>query len=257
MNNLNGLRQASFLCYIISMDLAVQMRDRFGKNLKDLRQQGLIPAELYGHGIKNEHLAVTKKEFRKVFKQAGENTIVNLVIDSKKTPVLIYNVSYHPVNDEMESVDFYKVRLDEKLKTKVPVEFVGESPAIKDYNGVLIKAMQEIEVEALPTDIPHSIKVDLSRLVELNQSFYVRDLGNLTNVKILIDSESVIAIVKPQITEEEEKAMAESAIPSVETIVVETEEKKVLRQAQGKTETAAEEGAKYKATSTEASPTKK
>lgn len=211
------------------MELSVQTRDKFGKNLKSLRKQGLIPAELYGQGIKNEHLAVVGREFKKVFKEAGENTIVNLAIGAKKTPVLIYNVSYHPVNDEMESVDFYKIRLDEKLKTKVPVEFVGESPAVKDHNGVLIKAMQEIEVEALPTDIPHSIKVDLSRLVELNQSFYARDLGNIENVKILINPESVIAIVKPQITEEEEKAMAESAIPSVETIVVETEEKKAER----------------------------
>lgn len=217
------------------MELLVQMRDKFGKNLKGLRQQGLIPAELYGHGIKNEHLAVVGKEFRKVFKQAGENTVVDLICPStssgqtKKTPVLIYNVSYHPVNDEMESVDFYKIRLDEKLKTKVPVEFVGESPAIRDQNGVLIKAMQEIEVEALPTDIPHSIKVDLSQLVELNQSFYVRDLGSLTNVKILVDPEGVIATIKPQITEEEEKAMAESAIPNVETVAVETEEKKIER----------------------------
>ncbi len=211
------------------MELLVQMRDKFGKNLKGLRKQGLIPAELYGQSIKNEHLSVIGKEFRKVFKEAGENTIINLILNNKKTPVLIYDVAYHPVNDEVQNIDFYKVRLDEKLKTKVPVEFIGESPAVKDQNGVLIKAMQEIEVEALPTDIPHSIKVDLSRLVELNQSFHVRDLENMPNVKILVDPEAVIATIKPKITEEEEKAMAESAVPSVEDIVVETEEKKAER----------------------------
>ncbi len=243
------------------MELSVQTRDKFGKNLKGLRQQGLIPAELYGQGIKNEHLAVTGKEFRKIFKQAGENTIVNLIVPSagsgqaKKVPVLIYDVSYHPISDEVQNIDFYKVRLDEKLKTKVPVEFIGESPAVKDQNGVLIKAMQEIEVEALPTDIPHSFKVDLSRLTELNQSFYVRDLSASTNVKILVDPEGVIATVKPQITEEEEKAMAESAVPSVDTIVVETEEKKALRQAQGEAGVATEEGAKPKTAATPAEKT--
>src|SRR3989344_3439722 len=234
------------------MELSVQKRDKFGKNLKNLRKQGFIPAELYGHGIKNEHLAVVGKEFKKVFKQAGENTVVNLVLENKKTPVLIYDVSYHPTNDRVENIDFYKIRLDEKLKTKVPVEFIGESPAVKDQNGVLIKAMQEIEVEALPTDIPHSIKVDLSRLVELNQSFYVRDLDSLVNVKVLVDPEGVIATIKHQITEEEEKVMAESAIPSVETIVVETEEKKAERAAK-----VASEGITEKASSSpEASPKK-
>ena len=230
----------------------MQTRDVLGKKVKHLRKQGLVPAELYGRGLQNSHLAVTSKDFNKVFKQAGENTVVNLIINGEiassrpfsqhqkggtrndkegRVAVLISGVTKHPVYDTVESVDFYQVRLDEKLKTKVPVSFVGESAAIKHQGGVLIKAMQEIEVEALPNDIPHSFVVDLSKLAELNQSFYIKDLVVNPQVKVLIDKESVIATVKPQMTEEEEKALEEKAVPSVETIKVETEEKKAEREA--------------------------
>ena len=238
------------------MDLAVQTRAILGKKVKRLRKQGLVPAELYGRGLQNTHLAVTDKDFNKVFKQAGENTVVNLIINNEiatppaerggrndeegRVAVLISGVTRHPVNDSVESVDFYQVRLDEKLKTKVPVSFTGESAAVKHQGGILIKAMPEIEVEALPNDIPQSFVVDLSKLAELNQSFYVRDLIVSDKVKILVDKKGVIVTVKPQMTEEEEKALEEKAVPSVETIKVETEEKKAEREAEKTTEKGAE-----------------
>lgn len=219
------------------MDLAVKTRDKFGKAVRHLRQKDLIPAELYGHDFKNVHLMVPEKDFMKVFKQAGENTVVNLVIGDRvsgigqNVPVLIYNVTYHPVSDKAQSIDFYQVKMDEKLKTKVPVEFIGESPAVKHLGGILVKALQEVEVEALPNDIPHSFTVDLSKLAELNQSFYIKDLTVAGDVKLMIAGDAVVATVKPKMTEEEAKALEEKAVPSVETIKVETEEKKAEREA--------------------------
>lgn len=230
------------------MDLAFQQRDIFGKKTKSLRAKGLVPAELYGRGVKNVHIMMPAREFVKVYRAAGENTVINLDVVGKKTPVLIHDVTYHPVTDEIASVDFYQVRLDEKLRTKVPVQFTGESAAVKHRSGVLIKALKEIEVEALPNDLPHSFVMDLGALAELEQSVYVRDLKIPTGVKVFAAMDAVVATVKPQMTEEQAKALEEAAVPSVETVKVEVEEKVALRQAHGEAERTAEKEAIMKTT---------
>lgn len=211
------------------MELTAQKRTVFGKNVKDLRAKGLIPAELYGHGLKNEHLTVTLKEFRKVFRAAGESTMINLVLDSKKLPVLIHEVTVDPVTDALNTVDFYQVRLDEKMNIKVPLIFAGESPAVKEKQGVLVKAVSEIEIEAFPADIPHDIKIDITKLTDIGQSVKVGDLTIPANVKVLIDLETVVATVSARITEEEEAKMAATA--DVSEIKSEVEEKKEERAA--------------------------
>lgn len=213
------------------MELQVQKREKMGRGVSALRDKELIPAELYGKGLANLHLSVPLKEFRKVFKEAGENTIVNIVVEGKNHPVLIQDVSYNPVTDEMESVDFYQVRMDKKLKVGVPVEFVGIAPAVKEKNGLLVKALQEVEIEALPADIPRELKVNLSKLLDIGQSIYVKDLDVPSTVKILISPETVVATVTAKITEEEELAMRQAASGEVESVKVETEEKKAEREA--------------------------
>ena len=222
------------------MDLAVQKREILGRRVKELRRQGLVPAELYGRGVDNLHLAVPEKDFHKVFKQAGENQMVSILIDGETRPVLIYEINRDAVTDEILNVDFYQVRMDEKLQVKVPVEFVGESPAVKAGN-ILVKAIQEIEVEALPGNIPHSFIVDISGLTEVGQDFKVKNLVIDKNVKILVESESVIATIQAPLTEEEEKALEEQAVPGVEAVKVETEEKKAEREKE-KVETSAPQG---------------
>ena len=216
----------------------MQTREKFGKSVKSLRKAGLIPAELYGKGVQNLHLAIPSKDFKKVFKQAGESSMVNVVLDSpageEKRPVMISGVSVDPVSDDVLSVDFYQVRLDEKIKIKVPLQFIGESAAIKDFKGILVKAMQELEVEALPSKIPHSLSVDISKITEIGQSFYVKDLSASSDIKFLIDPESVIATVTAQMTEEQEAKLAAEIKP--EEVKSETEEKKEARTAEKTTE---------------------
>ncbi len=211
----------------------MQKREILGRKVKDLRRQGLIPAELYGRGLENLHLAVPEKDFNKVFKQAGENQVVQLKIDSQTRPVLIYEIDRDPVTDEIINIDFYQVRLDEEIKVRVPVEFIGESAAVKAGN-ILVKAIQEIEVEALPGNIPQSFIVDISKLAEVGQSFYIKDLplrqAQGKSIKILSEPESVIATIQAPITEEEEKILEERAVPGVEAVKVETEEKKAERE---------------------------
>jgi len=213
------------------MDLQVQKREVLGRSVKALREQGLIPAELYGKGLENIHVSIPAKEFKKAYKFAGENTVVTVLLDGKTYPVLIHDVSNDRITDEYASADLYQIRMDEKLKVSVPLEFVGIASAVKEKNGVLIRPMQELEIEALPMDIPRSISVDVSPIMEIGQSILVSDLKIPKGVRVLVDTDSVVATVTAKITEEEELAMQQKAAGGVEEVKVETEEKKAEREA--------------------------
>lgn len=211
------------------MELVAQLREQFRKKVSALRTQGFLPAELYGYGTANLHLSVSTKEFRKVYTSAGENTLVNVSVDGVMYPSLITDVAVHPVSGDPLHADFYRVRMDQVLETKVPLIFTGESPAIKNLGALLVKTVQELPVEALPTDIPRSITVDISSLVELGNSIHVSDLVIPNGVKVLIALKTVVATVKAKMTEEEEAAL--QAKGAVETVKVEVEEKKEERAA--------------------------
>jgi len=212
------------------MELQVQKREQAGKSAA-LRRSGLIPLELYGKGVANLHLTAPAKEFKKVLKEAGENTIVSAILDGKKYPVIIHEVVRDGVSGDILNVDLYQIRMDEKIKLMVPLEFVGISLAIKEKNGLLVKSLQEVEVEALPMDVPHTLQVDISKITEIGQSLYVKDLDLPKTVKALFASETVVATVTAKVTEEEELAKQQEAGAGVETVKVETEEKKAERDA--------------------------
>ncbi|MCS6789074.1 MAG: 50S ribosomal protein L25 [Patescibacteria group bacterium] len=211
------------------MDLKVQIRKNLGKKVKNLRNQGLIPAELYGHNISNMHLVVNFKDFNNVYRQAGESSIINLVIEDDKSknniPVLIHDIQRDYLNGNILHIDFYQIKMDEKIRTYVPLKFVGESPAVKNYGGILNKSMLEIEIEALPKDLPHEVEVDVSNLKELGQSIYVRDLKLPKGVRILIDLDNPVATV---IAQKEEEAITEPI--DISSVKVESEEKKLERE---------------------------
>ncbi len=213
---------------LTSMELAVEERKKFGKAGKTLRGEGLIPAELYGHGLQNMHLAVKTKEFSKVFKEAGENIIVNLMFGKEKLPALIHDIQRHYVTDEIIHIDFYQVRMDEKITTHIPIEFTGDAPAVKEQGGFLNKTLTEIEVEALPADLPHGFTLDLGSLNELNKSLYVKDISVPSGVKVLLDPEAVVVTVIPPVKEEEKVEVP----VDVTAVKVESEEKKAERAAE-------------------------
>ena len=206
----------------MSVDLRAEKREILGKKVKHLREKGFVPAEIYGAGVSNAHLSVPIKDFMKAYKEAGESTIVSLLFDDKKIPVLIQDVVVSSLGRGVEHVDFLAVKMDEEIKTEVPLEFVGEAPAIREKSAILVKAMQEIEVEALPGNLPRSIKVDLTKLEDIGVSIYVKDLEVSDKVKILVDPQTVVASAVEQTVEEEVVAAA----PSVEDIKTEAEEKK-------------------------------
>lgn len=191
----------------MSISLKAQEREILGKKVKKLREQGLVPAEVYGRGFDNIHLSVPMKEFNDVLKEAGESTVVNLLIADKQKPVLIHNIQKHPVTDEVLAVDFYQVHLDEKTEVAVSVEMVGESPAVKEKDGVLLQILNEVTVEALPNSIPRSIEVDISGLEEIDQAIHVSDLKVEKDVKILNEPEAVVVTIQAKMTEEEEEEL--------------------------------------------------
>jgi len=209
------------------MELKVEKREILGKKADSLRKQGLLPAELYGHGVVNLHLSINAKEFERVYKEAGENTVINVEVDGVKKPVMIYDVQLHPLRGSVEAVDLYEVKMDEEIEAPVPLEFIGESAPVKEGLGVFIEAMDEIEVEAFPADIPQKITVDVSILKAVGDSIYVKDLPITAKYKFTVDGETVVASVAELQKEEE---IVETEI-TPDQVVVETEEKKAEREA--------------------------
>lgn len=207
------------------LQLAAQKREAVRKRLRALRRQGVIPAELYGRGRNNAHLGIPQKDFLKVFREAGENTVVQLRAEmdsgTEQVNVLIHDVQTDSITDEVLHIDFYEVRMDEKITVTVPLRFTGEAPGVKEHGGVLVRAAHELEVEALPADLPHEITVDLQSLLDIGASIHVKDLEIEKRVRALVDPETVVATVVVHVEEEVPQGPA-----SVEEVKVESEEKR-------------------------------
>ena len=144
--------------------ITASKREVLGKEVKKLRYAGKLPAVLYGHNVENQKIEISERDFAKVFKQAGESTLVSLIVEGKAHPVLIHEVQNHYLTDRPIHVDFYAINMAEKIMVKIPLRFLGEAPAVKALGGTLVKNLSELEVECLPADLPHAIEVDISIL---------------------------------------------------------------------------------------------
>jgi len=199
--------------------LLAQKRTVLGRKVKNLRKDGLIPAHVFGHKVSTIHVQVKTSDFAKVFEKAGETGIVDLAIDSQKKPVLIRNVQTHPVTDEPLHIDFYQVNLAEKVKVDVPLEIIGESPAVEKKIGLLLTPVSEVEVEALPADLPEKIEVDVSKLENVGDEIKIKDLKvDRAKVAILADEELVVAQIGELVTKEMEAVEAEIEAEKVEAV---------------------------------------
>jgi large subunit ribosomal protein L25 len=180
------------------LQIKAVVRDLKKEQPEKLRKAGKLPGVLYGHKVTNASLTVDAREFDKVFKKAGESTIVELITeDGKMHPVLIHDVQIHYLTSVPVHVDFYEVSMTEKLKAKVALEFIGESAAVKTMGGVLVKVLSEVEVECLPADLPHNIPVSLESLKTLTDSVHVKDLAVSAKVKILTPADEMVIKVQP------------------------------------------------------------
>lgn len=224
------------------IELKADKRTIMGKQVRSLRQSGFIPAVLYGKGQEALSLQVPVKEFNKVLKQAGESTLVYINVGGESYPTIIHDVALDPVKDHVLHADFYKVSLTEKIKTKVPVVFMGESPAVKDLAGIFVRNINELEVEALPQNLPHEITVDISSLKNFGDQILVKDINLGSDVKIEAEADTILATIQEPKSQEE--LDAELAAPTADVEDVEIVEKK-------KEEVPAEEGEAPAETKTE------
>ena len=208
-----------------TLELKSKKRTLLGKKVKSLRREGVIPAVVYGGKEGTTPIELDRKEFSKIFKTAGETTLVKLFVDEKAKNVLIHDMSRDTMTDEVTHVDFYEVNMDEKITAKVQLVFVGESPAVTDLGGVLIKAMQELEVRALPADLPHQIDIDISQIRTFDDNILVKDIKLPKSVEILENLETSVAAVTSPRSEAELEALKGEVEEKVEEVTVETEEK--------------------------------
>lgn len=224
-----------------TIELAAQSRELTGKKVRALRAEGNVPAVLYGHGVDSKALAVSLKSLTKVFGSAGSNKMVALSVDDAKP----YNVMIQAVQADSRSgilthADFYKVKMNEKIKTEVPLSFVGESVAVYKLEGSLIQSLNSVEVEALPANLPESIEVDISVLDDFDKSIHVSDLVIPANVELLTDTNELIAKVEPPRSDEE---LEELEAPIVEEVPGDEDGEAKEGESEDKAEEAKEEAA--------------
>lgn len=194
--------------------LTAQERKVVGRKVKQLRRDGLLPANVYGRNIKSTSVQVKLSEFVKTFAEVGETGLVSLVLEGAEHPVLINNVQYNSVTDLPVHTDFFEVNLKEKVTATVPIEFTGESPIEKSQEGIVVPQTREVEVEALPTDLPENIIVDVSQLTEVGQAIKIADLKvDRDKVEIKGDPEQIVVVIEEPAKEEviEPVAPAEGA----------------------------------------------
>jgi large subunit ribosomal protein L25 len=187
-----------------TFELSANKRTLFGRKTKQLRSKGIIPANIFGKKIKSLAIELESQGLLDTMRKAGETGLIHLKIqgDDKLHPVLVSGYAQHPVTDEMLHVDFHEVDLKQKTKAMVPLKAVGESEAVKG-GMILVMFKNEVEVEALPTDLPDSIEVDISGLTEVGMSVHAKDLKvDRSKVALDIEGDEQIATIQEPAKEE-------------------------------------------------------
>ena len=205
--------------------LSAKIRKEIGKKTRLLKQADRIPAVVYGHKINNVLLDVDYKEFEKVYRQAGVNSLIEVDVQgegkgaSEKKIVLIHDYQKDAVSDKFIHIDFFETSAKEEVEVKVPLVFEGVSFGVKDLGGTLVKNMSELQVKALPQNLPHEIKVSIESLKKFGDRVLIKDLNLPKDVKISAKPEEiVVSVVEPAKVEEELAAEIKEEVENVEKV---------------------------------------
>lgn len=190
-----------------------------------VRRAGKVPAVFYGRKRAAVSIAVPAKEFSRAFARAGENEVITLSGAAGEVPCLVHEVSRHPVSDAVEHVDFYAFEKGQKVAVKVPLEFTGVAPAVKEKGAVLVKVLRDMEIEAEPAHLPHSIAVDISGLVDFGSQLLARDIALPAGVALKEKPEEVVASVYEPKEEKPEETAAAPDLSAIEVTKKGKEEK--------------------------------
>lgn len=217
------------------------LRDVKGKQVKQLRRQGKLPGVMYGHNIQPTSRSMDLKDTTKTLSSVTGSSIVTIDLDGKQHATLVREKQRDFIKGNLLHVDFQVVSLTEKIRTTVGIEFTGLSPAVKDFNGVVVEGLTGLEVECLPQDLPERFIVDISSLLKIGDSIHVKDVPAPTNVQVLDNPDEMIVIITAAKAEEivtptpEEVAAAE-ALEEPEVIEKGKKEEEVPEEGAGKPE---------------------
>ena len=198
-----------------SLKLEAQKRDK-AENVKDMIKSGFIPAVVYGPKLKaNKLVKVGANDLRKIIAAAGESTLVDLIVDGKpEGKILIKEEQLDPIKDTLIHADFYEVDMSKEIHTEIPLHFIGDSKAVKELAGVLIRSINEIEVRCLPTDLVNHIDVDISVLNTFDDVIKIHDLKLPAGIKLARETDDVVATVAEPKAEEVFAAAPTAEIPA-------------------------------------------
>jgi large subunit ribosomal protein L25 len=190
----------------------VEKRTVLGKGVKKLRRdQGILPANIYGKDITSVAVQLPIKEFLATYKETGSSALVDIMFEGTAKPALIHNLQVDPITKLPLHADFFQVNLKEKVKTAIPLVVVGEAKAVTDKIGLLMQPVTEIEVEALPADLPENIEVNVEQLAAIGDQILVSDLKAPKDVEILTEGSQVALKIDDIISEEAKKQAEEEA----------------------------------------------
>ena len=194
---------------------------------KESRQQnpGKIPAILYGRKIDNKMLWLKEKDFLKVYNSVGESTLVDVKIGDETRSVLIHDLQLHPLTEAVIHVDLYQVRMDEKIETEIELKFTGEAPAVKELGGTLVRNIDKLPVRCLPGNLISELEVDISKLATFDDYIHVKDLNIPAGIEILVEPETVIALVTPPRSQSEIDQLSEEVVADASQVEVAGEKK--------------------------------
>ena len=190
--------------------LAVEKRKILGKQIKKLRREGILPGNIFGKNIKSTSVQVPLKKFSPVYKEAGSTGLVDLELDGKIIPVLIQDLQTDYKNNVLHA-NFYQVNLKEKVKSAIPLEIIGEPKAVTEKAGLLMNILSEVEVEALPEDLPEHIEVNVEHLAAVDDQITVADLKVPAGVEVLTDATQVVSKIDELVSKEAQELAAEEA----------------------------------------------
>lgn len=189
-----------------------------GKQVKALRRQGQLPAVMYGHRVEPVSIALDAHEASLIIPRLGSSTIINIELDGEQHAALVREKQKDFVSNRLLHVDFQVVSLTEKIRAAVRIDVQGASPAVKDFNAVIVTNLNQVEVEALPRDLPEHFAVDVAQIAAIGDAIYVRDLEVPQGVTLLADPDEIIAVATGAAPEIEEEVPTEVETTEPEVI---------------------------------------
>jgi len=208
------------------IELMATTREALGKKVRFLRRQGITPVHLFGHGIESVALQCDAAQLQHVLAQAGRTRLISLRLDKAKKPrnVVIRETQRDPLTGKLLHVDFYQVKMAEKMKVEVPIILVGEAPALRSKGSMLMQELNSLAIECLPSEIPTSVELDIGCLMEAEQAIRVRDIVMGEGISVSDDPERIVVKIGALLTEKVEEAVAEEVLEAHKVVQLPEEE---------------------------------